>query len=231
MEVVPCLTNENHVTDVEMTILRRSARIASQQLQQSLQSHQNHASLKLRQPKRARKTKEVRDTIMKCTSKKGKKNIKAYLKSCVPKNIVKDRFADIQKVKISDMFSLVKLHSKSVEERIMKYSFLKTILSNLKVLKIKNLAIDMIKQESNIVKLLSINSLSNSDDRKQSFIEDLFGYPEIIEPIDNVKASQGKSMTMQNDYSNIISQMSSISLNTRVCHIDEIESLLSKLAF
>jgi hypothetical protein len=208
------------VVDVEMHTLRRSARLASKQSQKSLEIQNQTKPLKIKIPSCT--------TLIKLPIKKKEKKITSRkVKMCLEKTINFAKFKDIKNIKISDMFSLVKLHSKTMNERVLKYSFLQSILKNLKDLKIRNNLADFLQEKHRIVHYLSISNLGTSRDNISEAIEEMLGYCELSDAIEN---NNDTICNLPSDFDNLLTHMMRFSINTKQLsnEVDDIENLFSK---
>lgn len=111
---------ETTSNDIEMLCLRRSQRVANKPVK-----------LLINPP-----------TFKKAKSKSSKKAVVALPKQ---RGVVfqEDKFQDLTRTKISDLFALIKKHTTCPNDRTMKYLILKTIVKNSRKLSINNSLLDL----------------------------------------------------------------------------------------
>jgi hypothetical protein len=219
----------NNMNEIEMFVARRSQRIANKE-QQKLYEHNSDLTIKSKKKKVNKPVAKM--NIDSSISVKGKIVKKRQNTGKVISHKLVNKFIDLEKTKISDVFSLVKKYSLSDKERQDKYVILQTILKGLKDMNIKNLLVDMYKFKSNIQLYL----YSKLQDKGLTFIsicshiDEILSYKEIYE-LDEVIGSH-----MNVDCDSLVESMNKIDIKSvehqmrqSINEIDELNSMIFRL--
>jgi hypothetical protein len=167
-------------TDVEMFSLRRSSRIVERDLKRLEEvkvSTVVHIKTKKARTKRSKAA--TIDVVLPIDGGVVKKRVSKKKKTTIQKRIKVDKFANLVKSKISDLFSLVHKYAKTLEEKTCKYTILQMVLKNLKELDISNKVVHLYANKKKIehfvfLKLQNISIIDIHD-----HISDILAYGEI----------------------------------------------------
>lgn len=149
-------SSSTHIVDVEMKCLRRSTRVA-QKL--TCNNHKEEVVAKLGVRKR-------------CSKRITKKRTPSVASR------VHDKFVVISESKISDLFALVKRHSKSSEDRKTKYTILKALVKKTRQLGIANKVLDLYNNKDHIAHSLYLE-LNAPFLKIKEDLQDILDYPEL----------------------------------------------------
>lgn len=167
--------------DVEMFVLRRSARIADKQrLQLNVSVKTETPAIKWKTP--LKRTSEV--SKMNVDSQVKKKTRKARKPQKKAKKVI-DKFADLDKTKISDLFPLIEKYSLSENEKNEKYVIIRTIIKRRNLININNRLTEVYINRNNIVTYLyyeylhTLHEYSFTLDVISNHLNDILSYKEI----------------------------------------------------
>lgn len=190
METVQSTTE----TDVEMRSLRRSTRVVTKPQRINYQ-HADNSKKKTKRSKSKPKDQVITKSKTKTKNKArtSRKNIKSFI----------DKFADLRKTKISDLFCLVKKHAVNEQDRQEKYVVLQTILKGMKDNDIKNSLVDMYTNKHKLAGYIVTKFLSTQSPmcftRIIQNIDEMLSYKEVdgIDSINNVSDMMDTTSTLQ----------------------------------
>lgn len=207
--------------DVEMNTLRRSPRIAEKQRLQfvkNLSAFVNKEKHNQKSPKPKTPRKKCDDVVKmnidvqikkkkQKTTKKTRKNIRKTI----------DKFVNLEKTKLNDIFPLIKKYSSNEDEKNEKYTILQTIIKKRKEMKIDNLLTEMYIHKNNIVIYL-YNELLQSEyaftlDIISNHLNDILAYREIDDLDAIINDSKSAETQMKNDLEEIDK------LNEMICRL------------
>lgn len=185
MEVV----EEHTLLDVEMGVLRRSTRVVSKPQRMNydhpVKRQTGRAKSKSKSKTRSRSKSKTKNQA-KPKAKTARKRIKTFI----------DKFADLRKTKISDMFCLVNKHALNEQERQEKYVVLQVILKGMKDNEIKNTLTDLYTHKHKLASYIVIKQLSTSSPlcftSVNQHIDDMLSYKEVdgVDTINNTIEAQ-----------------------------------------
>jgi hypothetical protein len=219
MEMVPETTLVGDV-DVEMTSLRRSTRVVSKP--KRINYEHSVKSKGKSKTKSKTKAKTQVNTKSRSNAKTSRKRMKTFI----------DKFADLRKTKVSDMFCLVKKYAVNEQDRQDKYTVLQTVLKGMKDNDIKNSLIDMYTHKHRLVGYIVTKLLSTPSPmcftRVLQHIEDMLSYKEVdgIECVNASNASNASNDMMDTATDETTHQSA---LQDGIDALDELQSIFRRL--
>ena len=222
MEMVPETTHVD--VDVEMTPLRRSTRAVSKPKKMNYE-HSVKSKTKTKTKTKAKaKNKAQANTkskITKSNAKASQKRIKTFI----------NKFADLRKTKVSDMFCLVKKHAVNEQDRQEKYNVLQTVLKGMKDNEIKNSLVDLYTHKHKLAGYIVAKLLSTPSPvcftRVLQDIEDMLSYKE-VDGIDCINAQSSPLTTCDSDMMDTTTSATS-ALQDGIDALDELQSIFRRL--
>lgn len=214
MEIV----QQNTLIDVEMSVLRRSTRVVSKPQRINYEhpvKRKGERKVKVKSNTRSR-SKSKTKTQAKPKAKTARKRMKTFI----------DKFADLRKTKISDMFCLVNKHVLNEEEKQQKYLVLQIILKGMKDNEIKNTLTDLYTHKHKLASYIVMKQLSTSSPlcftNVNQHIDDMLSYKEV----DGIDMIHTNTIETQ-DTSNMM-DTSSV-LQDGIDALDELQSIFRRL--
>ena len=198
----------SNIQDVEMFTLRRSARIAEKQRLQFVENISAFSTFVKKEttsqkaPKRKASCMKDNDVVKMNIDMQIKKKTRKTKKTKVTKKII-DKFANLEKTKINDVFPLIQKYSLTEDEKNEKYIILQTIIKKRKAININNLLSEIYIHKTNIVIYL-YNELLQSEysfnlDVISNHLNDILSYREIDDIDTIVMNKQTAENQMRND--------------------------------
>jgi hypothetical protein len=189
--------------DVEMLTLRRSPRIAEKQRLQfvanlsAFNTFEKKETPSRKAPKSKTPRKKGNDVKMNVDIKM-KKTRKAKATKKIKKTV--DKFVDLEKTKLNDIFPLIKKYSSNEDEQNVKYFILQKLIKKRKAMNINNLLTEMYIHKNKIVTYL-YNELLQSEyeftlDVISNHLNDILSYKEVddLDSVINDKQSAENQM-------------------------------------
>jgi hypothetical protein len=190
--------------DVEMLTLRRSPRIAEKQRLQfvanlsAFNTFEKKETPSRKAPKSKTPRKKGNDVVKMNVDVKMKKTRKATATKKIKKTV--DKFVDLEKTKLNDIFPLIKKYSSNEDEQNVKYFILQKIIKKRKAMNINNLLTEMYIHKNKIVTYL-YNELLQSEyeftlDVISNHLNDILSYKEVddLDSVINDKQSAENQM-------------------------------------
>lgn len=213
----------DNIRDVEMLTLRRSPRIAEKQRQQLVENlsafntfaKKEKSSQKIPKARTPRK-KENDVAKMNVDVQIKKKTRKTKTNKKNNKKII-DKFVNLEKTKLNDIFPLIKKYSLTEGEKNEKYVIVQTIIKNRKALNINTLLTEIYIHKNNIIlylyKELQQSEYSFPLDVVSNHLNDILSYREIDDLDDVINDKQSAENKMKKDLQEIEK------LNAMVCRL------------
>lgn len=212
--------------DVEMMTVRRSTRVVPKSQKSTLTSPQ--IAPKKRIVKRATKATKANKAK---TSGKSKRNTSSRRKATKRIKTLIDKFADLSKARISDLFCLVKKYAILDEERHEKYIVLQTILKGMKENQIHNTLVDLYTHKHRLACYIVTKLLSTSSPlcftRISQHIEDVLSYKE-VDGVDCIPKSNLPATTTSSSSQNTM-DVDSSALQEGIDALDALQSIFRRL--
>lgn len=202
--------------DVEMTSLRRSTRVVSKPKRINYEHSVKSKGKSKTKTKSKTKAKTQVNTKSRSNAKTSRKRMKTFI----------DKFADLRKTKVSDMFCLVKKNAVNEQDRQDKYTVLQTVLKGMKDNDIKNSLIDMYTHKHRLVGYIVTKLLSTPSPmcftRVLQHIEDMLSYKE-VDGIECVNTSNDMMDTATDETTH------QSALQDGIDALDELQSIFRRL--
>jgi hypothetical protein len=221
------MSNMQDNGEVEMFTLRRSARIAEKQRVQFVENISAfNTFVKKETPKPKTPRKKSNDVAKMNVDIQIKKKARKTKKTNKNTRKIIDKFANLEKTKLNDIFPLIKKYSSIEDEKNEKYFILETIIKKRKAINIDNLLIELYIHKNNIVIYL-YNELLHSEysftlDIISNHLNDILSYRE-VDDLDTVimnrnnenicKSKRTAEYQMRNDLQEIEK------LNAMICRL------------